>query len=144
MAKAEAAANQDLDELSLLPSCPWSRNLTNGKICDDDSIGENADDADPELTGVWTTATLESIDMKGKLTKGFNKGDEDEEDEEEDDEEEGGNKKQILALTGIMNDKLQKHFVFNFGDEVVTAPVIYGGYASDDSIVGVLSSRVWT
>lgn len=112
------------------------------KICDDDSIGENADEADPEMTGVWTTATLDSIDMKGKLTKGFNKDDEDEEEDEE--EEEGGDKKQMLALTAVMNEKLQKHFCFNFGDEVVTAPVIYGGYASDDCIVGVLSSRVWT
>ena len=41
-------------------------------------------------------------------------------------------------------EKLQNHFIFNFSDEAVVAPVIYGGYASDGSIVGVLSCRVWT
>ena len=99
--------------------------------------------ADPELVDVWATARVETLDVRGKLKKGFNDHEEEEEGEEED-VEEAGNMRQILALTKIMNDKLQKHFVFDFSEEIVTAPVIYGGYASDGSIVGVLSSRVWT
>jgi hypothetical protein len=39
---------------------------------------------------------------------------------------------------------LQRIFEFNFTDRIACAPVVYGGYASDGSIVGVLSSRVWT
>jgi len=39
---------------------------------------------------------------------------------------------------------LQRIFEFNFSENIVCAPVVYGGYAPDGSIVGVLSSRVWT
>ncbi|CAK9087226.1 Transmembrane protein 144 homolog [Durusdinium trenchii] len=34
---------------------------------------------------------------------------------------------QILKATKIMDEKLQNHFIFNFSDEAVVAPVIYGG-----------------
>ena len=51
---------------------------------------------------------------------------------------------EILAITKIMSEKLDKHFIFGFTDVVVVAPMLYGGYSSDDSIVGVLTSRVWT
>ena len=57
---------------------------------------------------------------------------------------EAGEKKQILPVTEIMSLKPEKHCVFNFREEIVTAPVVYVGYASDGSTVGVLSSRVWT
>eukprot|EP00930_Biecheleria_cincta_P047182 TRINITY_DN32653_c0_g1_i1.p1 TRINITY_DN32653_c0_g1~~TRINITY_DN32653_c0_g1_i1.p1 ORF type:complete len:389 (-),score=94.23 TRINITY_DN32653_c0_g1_i1:34-1200(-) len=50
---------------------------------------------------------------------------------------------QILAGTKILST-LDKGFLFNFLDSHAVAPVIFGGYASDGSIVGVLSSRVWT
>ena len=113
------------------------------KMCEDETIGEKNMLADPEMIGVWTTAFVETLNVKGKLKNGFNDDDEEEEEQEEE-VEEAGNQKQILALTKIMNDKLHKHFLFNFSDEIVTAPVIYGGYAGDGSIVGVLSSRVWT
>ncbi len=43
-----------------------------------------------------------------------------------------------------MGESLEKHFEFNFTETLVTAPVIYGGYAKDKSIVGILSMRVWT
>ena len=113
------------------------------KMCEDETIGEKTD-SDPELIGVWATAFVETLNTTGKLKNGFNDDDPEEEEEKEEDLEEAGNQKQIVALTEIMNEKLQKHFLFNFTDEIVTAPVIYGGYASDGSIVGVLSSRVWT
>ncbi|CAE7945377.1 unnamed protein product [Symbiodinium necroappetens] len=109
------------------------------KMVDDDSIREHTDPSDPELSGVWSFAKLEPLDVRAKLKTGFNgayEGDEGPGD--------AGEKKQILAVTEIMNLKLEKHFVFNFEEEIVTAPIIYGGYASDGSIVGVLSSRVWT
>ncbi|CAE7666841.1 unnamed protein product [Symbiodinium sp. CCMP2592] len=109
------------------------------KMCEDETIGEKKMLADPEMIGVWTAAFVETLNMTDKLRCGFN-----DDDPEEEEAEEAGNQKQILALTKIMSDKLQKHFLFNFSDEIVTAPVIYGGYASDGSIVGVLSSRVWT
>mmetsp|Transcript_92170 Transcript_92170/g.127958 ORF Transcript_92170/g.127958 Transcript_92170/m.127958 type:complete len:193 (-) Transcript_92170:192-770(-) len=90
-------------------------------------------------SGVWSSATLEPLDVQGKLKTGFNAGDEDDEGPGD-----AAEKKQILAVTEIMSLKLRKNFEFNFKEEIVSAPVIYGGYASDGSIVGVLSSRVWT
>eukprot|EP00438_Fugacium_kawagutii_P022482 Skav229689 [mRNA] locus=scaffold3722:170989:179107:- [translate_table: standard] len=57
---------------------------------------------------------------------------------------------QLCKITKIMVDsrsmfeKLERHFIFNFTDDAQVAPVIYGGYASDGCIVGVISARVWT
>ncbi|CAJ1417496.1 unnamed protein product [Effrenium voratum] len=118
---------------------------------DKDSCEEFADakdDEDPELTGVWTLATLEQVDWKDYLEFGFN-GDKSDfngdlnammddlgvEKEEMD---------QLLKMTKIMSEKLERGFIFNFNDSAVVAPMVYGGYASDGSIVGVISSRVWT
>lgn len=50
----------------------------------------------------------------------------------------------FLRATRVMVDHLSRHFEFNFSEKFVVAPVIYGGYASDGCIVGILSSRVWT
>lgn len=50
---------------------------------------------------------------------------------------------QLIAGTKILSS-LDKGFLFNYLDSHAVAPVIFGGYASDGSIVGVLSSRVWT
>ena len=41
-------------------------------------------------------------------------------------------------------EKLEKHFIFNFSDDAQVAPMIWGGYASDGCIVGIISGRVWT
>ena len=49
----------------------------------------------------------------------------------------------FVAITKIMAAELQQHFEFGFEVEAnPMAPVIYGSYASDDDIVGVLSSRM--
>ncbi|CAJ1342457.1 unnamed protein product, partial [Effrenium voratum] len=113
---------------------------------DKDSCEEFADakdDEDPELTGVWTLATLEQVDWKDYLEFGFN-GDKSDfngdlnammddlgvEKEEMD---------QLLKMTKIMSEKLERGFIFNFNDSAVVAPMVYGGYASDGSIVGVIS-----
>ncbi|CAJ1333375.1 unnamed protein product, partial [Effrenium voratum] len=56
------------------------------------------------------------------------------------DEEQG----ELVAITQVMARELKDHFIFSFDDRIVTAPMIWGGYASDGCIVGVLSARVWT
>merc|ERR1712127_824616 len=106
---------------------------------DNISIQPGADESDPECSGVWRCATLEHCDWSKHLTCGFNK-------------RPGGvfmdleheDGRAIIALTEIMGEKLEKHFTFGFTDDVVRAPMIYGGYASDGNIVGVLTCRVWT
>eukprot|EP00435_Cladocopium_sp_Y103_P013466 s6248_g3.t1 len=51
---------------------------------------------------------------------------------------------QLKDISRLMAENLKNGFRFQFQDEVVRSPVIYGGYCSDGSIVGVLSSRVYT
>eukprot|EP00928_Gymnodinium_smaydae_P054380 TRINITY_DN38164_c0_g1_i1.p1 TRINITY_DN38164_c0_g1~~TRINITY_DN38164_c0_g1_i1.p1 ORF type:complete len:389 (-),score=100.32 TRINITY_DN38164_c0_g1_i1:131-1240(-) len=99
--------------------------------------------------GAKAAATLENKNWKEFQKLGFNRDPDDAEDfipeEEFDGDEEGMRQfKQVLVGTKIMTEKLSKHFLFNFKDSLAVAPVIYGGYASDGNIVGVLSSRVWT
>jgi len=117
------------------------------KDCEEDDLSihetEDAGAPDPEIEGVWKLATLESVSWKDYLKVGFNCGKDGLEDPDSVELEEA-EKKQLLAITAIMNEKLQKHFVFQWQDGCIVAPVIYGGYTSDDCIVGVLSSRVWT
>jgi hypothetical protein len=50
----------------------------------------------------------------------------------------------IRAATSIMCADLSDHFELNFTDEIVVAPVLYGGRACDGSVVAILSMRVWT
>jgi hypothetical protein len=52
--------------------------------------------------------------------------------------------RRIQAATSIMAAELCDHFELNFSEEVVCAPVLYGGRASDGNVVAVLSMRVWT
>lgn len=52
--------------------------------------------------------------------------------------------RRIRAATAVMAAELRDHFELNFSDEVVVAPVLYGGRAGDGSVVAVLSMRVWT
>ena len=60
-------------------------------------------------SGVWSSATLEPLDVQGRLKTGFNAGDEDDEGPGD-----AAEKKQILAVTEIMSLKLRKNFEFNF------------------------------
>ena len=60
---------------------------------------------------------------------------------------EGGSavdQRRIQAATSIMAADLRDHFELNFSEEVVCAPVLYGGRSSDGNVVAVLSMRVWT
>jgi hypothetical protein len=52
--------------------------------------------------------------------------------------------RQIQATTALMAASLTDHFELNFSDEIVVAPVLYGGRASDGNVVAVLSMRVWS
>ena len=65
---------------------------------------------------------------------------------QEDDEydREDPNRSKVLATTAIMCVELSEHFELNFSDEIVCAPVLYGGRAADGNVVAVLSMRVWT
>ena len=56
----------------------------------------------------------------------------------------GFDQRRIQAATSIMAADLRDHFELNFSEEVACAPVMYGGRASDGSVVAVLSMRVWT
>jgi hypothetical protein len=52
---------------------------------------------------------------------------------------------EVVAATQIMADTLHDGFEFLFiNDDIPVAPFIYGGYTSDGSIVGIITSRVWT
>ena len=53
-------------------------------------------------------------------------------------------RRRIRAATAIMASDLRDHFELNFSDEIVVAPVLYGGRARDGNVVAVLSMRVWT
>jgi hypothetical protein len=64
--------------------------------------------------------------------------------DEDDDDEEDENKTRVKATTTIMRAELSSHFELNFSDEIVVAPVLYGGRAGDGNVVAVLSMRVWT
>ena len=90
-----------------------------------------------------TGATLEVKNWSQHLKCGFytnGRGGNDPNNNEEDTSDHA----EMLTLTKIMAERLNHHFEFGFDDDVVVAPMIYGGYSSDGSIVGVLTSRVWT
>lgn len=53
-------------------------------------------------------------------------------------------RQRISAATAVMCTDLREHFELNFSEEVVVAPVLYGGRASDGSVVAVLGMRVWS
>lgn len=88
-------------------------------------------------------AQVTSKDFTGpNATKGFCYLDHDVDDDE--DEDEDGDKAKVNATTAIMGSELSSHFELNFSEEIVAAPVLYGGRASDGNVVAVLSMRVWT
>lgn len=96
---------------------------------------------DDEDEDIWETATIEDKNYANLTAKGFNVESDDDNDE---DEQGAGKNAGILAVTRLMAERLEKHFKFSFEDNITVAPVIFGGYAGDGSIVGVLSHRVWT
>lgn len=98
-------------------------------------------DSEHETVNLKEAATIkEDIDF-GQCEK-FCFHDEEEDDEEEDENDDA---EKIKKATKVMADELTDHFEFNFTDEIVTAPVVYGGWVEAcNCIVGVLSSRVWT
>ena len=57
---------------------------------------------------------------------------------------EGDDHSKIVQATNILNNNLTNHFELNFSEEIVCAPVVYGGVCEDGWIVGILSMRVWT
>ena len=61
----------------------------------------------------------------------------DDDDDDENDDDDGWPK--IHATTTIMAAELSDHFELNFSDNVVVAPVLYGGQASNVNVVAVLS-----
>ena len=65
-------------------------------------------------------------------------------DDDDEDDEEDEDKASVKATTAIMASALTNHFELNFSDEIVVAPVLYGGRAADGNVVAVLSMRVWT
>lgn len=64
--------------------------------------------------------------------------------EEYEEEEDMARFQSVVAGTKVMAEKLKDGFLFNLNANIAVGPVIFGGYASDGNIVGVLSSRVWT
>mmetsp|Transcript_42916 Transcript_42916/g.109057 ORF Transcript_42916/g.109057 Transcript_42916/m.109057 type:complete len:300 (-) Transcript_42916:30-929(-) len=83
---------------------------------------------------------FEKKDWSNFLERGFNRDPEEDEDEDEDDQDSPG----IVALTRVMAEKLTQGFSFTFSDRLSVAPMLWGGFASDGSIVGILTSRCWT
>jgi hypothetical protein len=61
---------------------------------------------------------------------------------EEDDEESDQSK--IIATTKIMASELTDHFEYSMSENIVCAPVLYGGRKGPTSFIAVLSMRVWT
>lgn len=49
--------------------------------------------------------------------------------------------RKIKNTTAIMTTELSDHFELNFSDEIVAAPVLFGGRASDGHVVAVLGTR---
>uniref|UniRef100_A0A7S4RVG0 WGR domain-containing protein n=1 Tax=Alexandrium monilatum TaxID=311494 RepID=A0A7S4RVG0_9DINO len=96
------------------------------------------------LEAASKSASVKSADWS-KSRYGFNRDpDDDPEIGEDDDEESRADFAAVLKGTKIMAERLEQHFELNFRPDWSVAPVLYGGRAKDGSIVGILSSRVWT
>lgn len=114
---------------------------------------------DPVYSGnLWGLSTLRDADLKQHIHQSFNAAF----DEVNDDvviqvppcrrkvfEEAQHASTKNIAATQVMAARLDRHFKFDFGcgrsidgePLVHCAPVIYGGYAPDGSIVGILTTR---
>lgn len=89
-----------------------------------------------DWSGARSKVTLEWQDWKANVAQGLSFNDV---------EEAEGTPESISfrAMTTIMVEQLRQHFAFGFCEDITVAPVIYGGYASDGTIVGILTSRVY-
>jgi hypothetical protein len=65
-----------------------------------------------------------------------------EDDSDEVDEESDQSK--VIATTKIMASEITDHFEYNMSENIVCAPVLYGGRKGSTSFIAVLSMRVWT
>merc|ERR1712224_84395 len=86
-------------------------------------------DPDRDMQFVKINARIKKADWSNHLEVGFNGH---------------SNNPQILALTKIMSESLEKHFHLSFPKEIFLAPQIWGGYASDGNIVAVKLSIHWS
>jgi len=108
------------------------------------ALGFLASDPDEDVD-LFQLTTLDERSWHEYFNRGFNVEDDEDLDEDDDDLDEDEDKDDgLLAITKIMAERLSGHFEFSFTGGVVCAPVIYGGYTADGSIVGVISARVWT
>ena len=108
-----------------------------GEVGDDS--GEEGDYEENKVNVI--DARLLEKDWSRELNRGFNDGlttfflPEDDDDSE-----------QIVAITRIMNEKLNRHFKFELSPDVSwcfsRSPTLYGGRLVDGSIVGVFSSDI--
>ena len=86
-------------------------------------------------------ATLETVNLENRdVWLGF----EDDQITQEQPEEDDSDVVKAKRVTDIMVADLTGHFELNFSENIVCAPVLYGGMASGGNIVCVLSMRVWT
>lgn len=69
-----------------------------------------------------------------------------EEEDVDDNDDINSNQRKVIATTKIMASELTDHFEYNMSDNIVCAPVLYGGRVkgSSNSFIAVLSMRVWT
>eukprot|EP00929_Paragymnodinium_shiwhaense_P048565 TRINITY_DN24539_c0_g1_i2.p1 TRINITY_DN24539_c0_g1~~TRINITY_DN24539_c0_g1_i2.p1 ORF type:complete len:182 (+),score=17.50 TRINITY_DN24539_c0_g1_i2:621-1166(+) len=82
---------------------------------------------------------LEHKDWNDHLQVGFNRDPDDDEDPEDFDDDDAP---AFRAVTEIMAENLTRGFVFSFSTGVACSPMLYGGFASDGCIVGVLTTQV--
>lgn len=99
-------------------------------------------ETDGTSTNILEESTVEARNWESMLDRGFCHEDEDDDLEDYIDD---GDWRKILAATARMAEGLTDHFEFNMSDAVVCAPVLYGGrHNNSNTIVAVLSMRVWT
>jgi len=69
-----------------------------------------------------------------------------EEEDVDDNDDINSNQRKVIATTKIMASELTDHFEYNMSENIVCAPVLYGGRVkgSSNSFIAVLSMRVWT
>lgn len=112
---------------------------------------EIADDFPEKINNFYDLALVSAEDWSQHLEHGLRTKEppDDNEDEEEDDEDKDDQKvpSELIAGTRLMAERLRDHFTFRFKaaqtDFIHEEPVIFGGFADDGSIVGVLTGQHW-
>eukprot|EP00929_Paragymnodinium_shiwhaense_P016788 TRINITY_DN12541_c0_g1_i3.p1 TRINITY_DN12541_c0_g1~~TRINITY_DN12541_c0_g1_i3.p1 ORF type:complete len:307 (-),score=82.90 TRINITY_DN12541_c0_g1_i3:229-1059(-) len=98
-----------------------------------DALCVRSDDEE-DVQDVWGCAELTQMEA---WPSGFCYDSDESQGEGDDD------RKQVVAATKVMEEKLTGLFEFNFSTDVICAPRFWGGFLGDH-VVGVLGSRVWT